>query len=478
MEIATAGILIIGDEILNGEVVESNAFYMCCNLRQLGVKVARITVIGDDVEEIASHVMDFSKKFNYVITTGGIGPTHDDVTYQGVAKAFKVPLVCNENLLKYWDKIYSKTGWNLDKSAWKRMATIPGNAKVTFFQSNKNSEGDYTVIVSNIFILPGVPSIVKRVFLPLAKECITSNNVFYSTIIYLNRSEEQVMPYLNPVVEKYDKKVAFGSYPIFSNRIYHAKITVESPVRETFQGAVSDLKSSIPQEWQVNNLEVAAENLQKAINSFLFISQSVEILDECFKRYQLSNIAVAFNGGKDCTALLHLVYAYCRFRSIDVSSKKLQCIYFRSNDVFQELENFVEETVKRYDINLLTIDGEIKTGLDQALKENPQWEAILMGTRQSDPFSSCLQAFQMTDVTWPRVMRVNPMLHWSYEDVWFFLRYLNVPYCSLYDDGYTSLGHGSTTKKNPDLQYLENGVVKYYPAFKLKYGDSERNGRK
>lgn len=85
----------------------------------------------------------------------------------------------------------------------------------------------------------------------------------------------------------------------------------------------------------------------------------------------------------------------------------------------------------------------------------------------------------MCDPDWPQIMRVNPLLDWSYHDVWEFLRLLAVPYCSLYDEGYTSLGNVKNTKPNPALQIpnVSNGRKKYEPAFKLKDGSLERQGR-
>lgn len=81
----------------------------------------------------------------------------------------------------------------------------------------------------------------------------------------------------------------------------------------------------------------------------------------------------------------------------------------------------------------------------------------------------------MCDKGWPKLMRVNPLLDWSYQDVWTFLRSLAVPYCSLYDEGYTSLGNKTNTDKNPAL--FDKEMQKYKPAYMLTDGDLERNGR-
>src|SRR5436190_21763386 len=95
----TAGIVLIGNEILSGKVVDANAAYRCRELRQLGVDVRRITVIPDEIQLIAATVSEFSRSFDVVFTSGGVGPTHDDVTVEGVARAFGSPVVRHPTLV-------------------------------------------------------------------------------------------------------------------------------------------------------------------------------------------------------------------------------------------------------------------------------------------------------------------------------------------------------------------------------------------
>src|SRR4030095_10477677 len=89
----TAGIILIGNELLSGKVADANAVYLCRELRALGVDVRRIVVIPDEIEKIAQEVAEFSRSFDVVFTSGGVGPTHDDVTIEGIARAFGVPVV-------------------------------------------------------------------------------------------------------------------------------------------------------------------------------------------------------------------------------------------------------------------------------------------------------------------------------------------------------------------------------------------------
>jgi FAD synthetase len=101
-----------------------------------------------------------------------------------------------------------------------------------------------------------------------------------------------------------------------------------------------------------------------------------------------------------------------------------------------------------------------------------------MGNRSTDPYSSQLNKFQMTDKGWPQVMRVFPILDWSYAEVWQVMLALSIDYCSLYDQGYTSLGNPENTSRNPALEYKDHqGETSYKPAHTLQDGSEERAGR-
>jgi FAD synthetase len=105
---------------------------------------------------------------------------------------------------------------------------------------------------------------------------------------------------------------------------------------------------------------------------------------------------------------------------------------------------------------------------------HPDIKAVCVGTRRTDPYGSGLKPFLETDNGWPSLMRVHAIVDWDYTDVWDFLRSLNVPYCELYDRGYTSLGGTNNTEPNPALKREDGG---YEPAWKLVDCEMERNGR-
>ncbi|KAF5397522.1 FAD synthase [Paragonimus heterotremus] len=102
-----------------------------------------------------------------------------------------------------------------------------------------------------------------------------------------------------------------------------------------------------------------------------------------------------------------------------------------------------------------------------------------MGTRLSDPKAADLTPMIMTDPGWPQILRINPLLDWTYADVWTFIRKLSLPYCSLYDVGYTSIGSMEDTHPNPKLRHItESGRIEYHPAYTLTDLNSERFGRR
>ncbi|RWS07494.1 hypothetical protein B4U79_00111 [Dinothrombium tinctorium] len=214
-----------------------------------------------------------------------------------------------------------------------------------------------------------------------------------------------------------------------------------------------------------------------------YVKQSIAIIEKCLNElnYDVTKFCISFNGGKDCTALLHLVYCvYMKHVPIEDRSKiAINALYIEMPETFEELKHFMNLAVKCYNLKVLKVEGPDYKKALKAVKadtEGQRFSMIFMGSRATDKTN--LTHVQDTDADWPLFTRVSPMLHWSYHQVWSFLRDNQVPYCSLYDQGYTSLGQKTNTFRNPKLRVVSaTGEVTYLPAYMLKDGFDERSFR-
>jgi 3'-phosphoadenosine 5'-phosphosulfate sulfotransferase (PAPS reductase)/FAD synthetase len=222
------------------------------------------------------------------------------------------------------------------------------------------------------------------------------------------------------------------------------------------------------------------EKLIKAFNNTPLhqrLSKTIRILKQAIERVGARHLALSFNGGKDCTVLLYIYHQLL----LDINeTRPIRVLYITTVDPFKEIDEFIKKSSLNYNINLETYLADMKDGLRVFLNTNPISKAIIIGTRSTDPFGEHLEEFQDTDGDWPKITRVHPILEWSYNDVWDFLRGLKIEYCSLYDQGYcfliryTSLGSVGNTNKNPELENESGG---FDPAYLLKDGSHERSGR-
>lgn len=212
-----AAILIIGNEILSGKTDDTNSGYLCKELRKLGVLVSEIAIIPDDINQIAKTAAHFSKEFDYVFTSGGVGPTHDDVTMAGIAKAFGV------NIIRHPALIEILKGWYKDglNEARLKMTEIPEGSE--FQAVGKLS---FPVIVfKNIFIFPGVPQILREKFEAIKEDFRCTP--FFLKSIYIKIPEGILAESLNQLLLHYPKLLV-GSYPEMNNPTYRVKVTLES----------------------------------------------------------------------------------------------------------------------------------------------------------------------------------------------------------------------------------------------------------
>jgi len=240
----TAGIIIIGDEILTGKVQDSNSFFLTKELWSQGINVCRISVIPDLTNEIAREVRSFSEKYDYVFTSGGIGPTHDDITIEGISQAFGVKSVISDTLRKVLEQRHSVL-----TPAQLKMAEVPEGAELL-------NDGDMKfplIRFGNVFIFPGIPELLRKKFHAVAPR-FRGRRIFIRRI-YFKESESVLACYLNEIVAG-EKGVKIGSYPVIGEQEYTVMVTLECTDEIKLDATTRGLLAKVPKEKIVR---VAAE---------------------------------------------------------------------------------------------------------------------------------------------------------------------------------------------------------------------------
>jgi molybdenum cofactor synthesis domain-containing protein len=228
--VTTAGIVIIGDEILTGKFADENAAFLIGELRALGVELRRIVIIPDVIDDIAATVPELAARFDHVFTSGGVGPTHDDLTMAGIAQGFGTRVVrapvLEERVRAYWGDRLSTP--NL------RLADVPEGAELVY---GKDTVWP-VVAYKNVYILPGVPALFRRKFIDIRDRF----RAVPMTVarVYLDAEEGQIAGDLDAVVAAF-AAVRIGSYPRFTERDFKVLITLEAHGPDEVAGALAML---------------------------------------------------------------------------------------------------------------------------------------------------------------------------------------------------------------------------------------------
>ncbi len=232
-----AGITIIGNEILSGKVVDTNSPYLCRELRHLGVEVDRVVVIPDVIETIGDTVRELSDAYDWVFTSGGVGPTHDDLTMDGVAHAFGLKLELNESIAA---RIERAQGTAPNESQLK-MAQVPSGAKLV-------DAGDLwfpVVVVENVHIFPGIPELLRKKFDSIRQRF--RGIPFVLKRVYVRQRESDIAPALNDLLVEFPE-LMLGSYPRIGEQEFHVMLTLESRDAGYVQRALDSLLGRLPAE--------------------------------------------------------------------------------------------------------------------------------------------------------------------------------------------------------------------------------------
>ena len=230
-----AAIIVIGNEILSGKVVDTNAPFLTRELRMIGVTLKRILTIPDEVDEIAEAVKEFRPRYDVVFTSGGVGPTHDDVTMEGIAKGLGRRLVRHPAIETRLREFYKEHV----NDARLKMSEVPEGAELLV----DGRLGFPTVKCENFYILPGIPELFEQKFEALRERF--SATPYTMRVIYTREGEGSIAEHLNATLAAFPE-LLLGSYPKLSHPEYTVKLTLESKDPEYVDRALAHLLRLLP----------------------------------------------------------------------------------------------------------------------------------------------------------------------------------------------------------------------------------------
>lgn len=235
METRTAAIVIVGNEVLSGKVQDANSPFLCRELRALGVSVERILTLPDVVDLIAAELPPLAARYDWVFTAGGIGPTHDDVTIEGIARGFGVRVALQEDLSRLLREHY---GERLTPAHLK-MASIPAGAKLV----GGPALAFPVVVFRNVYIFPGVPSILRQKFAAIRETF--RQPPFHLATLEVDLDEGLLAGHLSALLGRFPG-LTVGSYPQLSSGGPHVRVTLESKDPAVLAAAQEALKRDLP----------------------------------------------------------------------------------------------------------------------------------------------------------------------------------------------------------------------------------------
>ena len=231
----TAGIVIIGNEVLSGKTQDINSHFFCTELRQLGVEVQKISTISDEIDLIGQEVAAFSKRFDWVFTSGGVGPTHDDVTIEGIARGFGLNVVRHPEIER---RMRQRLGAEVNEARL-RMANVPEGAELLA------TEALFAPVVKihNVFIFPGIPKILQERFHAIKERF--RDTPYFLKVVYVKQGEGVIASIMNDLLLNYPQ-LLLGSYPVLDIPEYKVKVTLESKDSVYLERALQSFLSSLP----------------------------------------------------------------------------------------------------------------------------------------------------------------------------------------------------------------------------------------
>jgi len=233
----TAAALIIGNEILTGKIADANLVVLARELRAMGIQLRRVVMILDEIDEIAREVRELSSSHDVLVTSGGVGPTHDDLTIEGVARAFGVEAEVEASLEAMLRSYY---GDRLTEGHL-LMARVPKGARLV----SSEVVPWPTVVMRNVWVLPGVPEIFK-LKISLLRSDLGDDAPFFSHAVFTTLDEGHIKALLDRVVDAHPD-VAIGSYPKWNDPEYKTKLTFDGTCEEHVHAARDAFAADLPE---------------------------------------------------------------------------------------------------------------------------------------------------------------------------------------------------------------------------------------
>ena len=227
-----AAILIIGNEILSGRTQDINTKTISLWLNTIGIKVTEVTIIPDIEQTIIDTINEFKKRFNYVFTSGGIGPTHDDITAQSVSKAFNIEYGPHKEAMKILENYYQPGEFSEGRQ---KMAWMPVSAKLIY----NPSSGAPGFNVENVYCLPGVPSYIKSLF-GRPTNALCGGHPIITAQLCFSTGQTAIAKSLSNVQDN-NKDVDIGSYPFFKAGKLGVSIVLRSPEQKKIDKCNSEI---------------------------------------------------------------------------------------------------------------------------------------------------------------------------------------------------------------------------------------------
>lgn len=237
-ELVTAAIIVIGDEILSGRTKDKNVGYIAEHMTQIGIQVKQVRIVADDEDDIVEAVNTLRARYTYVFTTGGIGPTHDDITADCIAKAFGVPLDVDPRALAIIKPHYERRGVEITPARL-RMARVPAAAKI--IENSLSFAPGF--MMENVIVMAGIPG-VMQVMLDAAIPLLKTGKKMQSVTMDLFRPEGDIAGPLGAHQERYPT-VSMGSYPFFRDTKLGTQLVLRSTDPELLAKAEAELKAEL-----------------------------------------------------------------------------------------------------------------------------------------------------------------------------------------------------------------------------------------